>query len=269
MKKILLNLYCWPAFLLVTLLGLALVPAILLGGRLLHGRGVATTMRRAIRVYGWVLVRLVPFFAPVRLHIPAAGLPTPAIFVANHNSAIDPYLFGTIAVENSFVTSWPFRIPVYNFFMRLAGYANADGGWPEIAGKGRQLLAAGSSLIIWPEGHRSRDGRLARFKNGAFRLAVETGRPVIPVCIIGSGQVLPPGQRLLNPARISLHILAPLYPEGEGEEAVRRLREEAWKGIEGCLRQRGHFADLGQPRRAGLHGAAICPARRCPSGGKE
>lgn len=206
-------------------------------------RTIGSAIRRAIRLYGWVLVRLVPFLGPVRVIYRGGRLPQSAIFVANHNSAIDPYLFGAIPVENSFVTSWPFKIPVYNIFMRLAGYANADKGWPDIKAKGRALLKAGSFVTIWPEGHRSRDGQLGRFKRGAFRLAVETGKPLVPVCILGSGTVLPPGQRFLCPGKITLVVLEPVYP-GEGadkQELVSRLRAEVRDNIECTLTEYGHF----------------------------
>ena len=169
-------------------------------------------------------------------------LPANMIFVANHNSAIDPYLFGAIARENSFVTSWPFKIPVYGYFMRLAQYANTADGWDEICRKCTLLLEAGSSVTIWPEGHRSRDGRLGRFKNGAFVLAEKTGYPIVPVCILGSGTVLPPGKRLLSPAKVKLLVLDPIYPGNSSEiqERVRELRIRAYSAIEKELEENGY-----------------------------
>ena len=235
--------YYWPTFLVLTLFGLAVLPFILLFNVLFLGRGVPSALRRAIRFYGWVLVCFVPFLAPVKVVYPGGKLPGPAIYVANHNSAIDPFLFGAIAIENSFVTSWPFKIPVYGFFMRLAGYANAEAGWEEICAKGRELLAAGSSLTIWPEGHRSRDGSLGRFKKGAFSLAVETGMPIVPVCILGSGQVMRPGSRFLRPGRIKLIVLEPVYPaeNEDSQQEAGQLRRKVRKRIEATLRENGHF----------------------------
>lgn len=258
MKKFLLNLYYWPVFIFITLVGLLVLPFILLVNVLFLSRNVGAALRRAIRFYGWVLVCLVPFFGPVRVASAAgqrpalSSLPRPAIFVANHNSAIDPYLFGALAIENSFVTSWPFKIPVYNIFMRLAGYANADEGWEEVRKKGMALLAAGSSLTIWPEGHRSRDGLLGRFKKGAFSLAVETGVPVVPVCILGSAKILPPGQRLLGPGQVRLILLDPVYPpvpeEVEGgrkndelQEQAKKLRSKVHGVMEQALQENNHF----------------------------
>lgn len=245
MKKLFFNIYFWLLFFLVTCVGLLVLPLILAVNIFLLGRPLASGLRRAIRFYGFVLVRLISFPDPVRVEFYGDHLPSPAIFVANHNSAIDPYLFGLIVTENGFVTSWPFKIPVYNVFMRLAGYVNAEAGWEEVRKNCRQLLEAGSSVTIWPEGHRSRDGRLGRFKNGAFALAVETGFPVVPVCILGSDRVLPPGTRMLSPEKVRLVVLEPVYPENcdfKAEEKIQRLRSKVYAKIKETLQERGHFS---------------------------
>ncbi len=250
MKKFLLNLYFWPVFIIITCVGFPLLPIILLVNSLYYRRSMAAGLRRAIRVYGWCLVRLVPFFAPIRVEYDCGDLPTPAIFVANHNSAIDPYLFGAIAVENGFVTSWPFRIPVYNVLMRYAGYANTDEGWDAVKKKSGEMLAQGSCVTIWPEGHRSRDGKIGRFKNGAFSLAMETGVPVIPVCILGSAKVMAPGNRLLSPARVRLIVLEAVYPDPERNdpEGVQELRGRVREMIEQKLAESGHFTSSSTAR---------------------
>lgn len=208
-----------------------------------RGRSAASALRNAIRLYGWVLTTKVPITAPVEVEYACTDLPAVSIFVANHNSAIDPYLFGTIPVENGFVTSWPFKIPIYGFFMRLAGYADATKGWEKVREQCKNLLALGSSVTIWPEGHRSRDRSLGRFRNGAFSLSVETGYPIVPVCILGSGTVLPPGTRLMKPGEVRLVVLPPVFPEVESDagEAVRKLRQAVRDMMEQVLLERGHL----------------------------
>ena len=244
MKKLFFNIYFWLLFIVVTCFGLLILPLIIFVNVFILGRSLASGLRRAIRFYGFVLVRLASFLDPVRVEFRGDHLPAPVIFVANHNSAIDPYLFGLIVTENGFVTSWPFKIPVYNIFMRLAGYVNAEAGWDEVRKNCGRLLEKGSSVTIWPEGHRSRDGRLGRFKNGAFALSVETGFPIVPVCILGSGEVLPPGCRLLIPGTVRLVVLEPVYPENNDlkvEEKIHRLRSRVFSRIEETLQEKGHF----------------------------
>ena len=243
MRKALLNIYFACALVSLTLLGLTILPVILSCNRIIQGRTLGSAMRRAIRFYGWVLVHLVPFFGPTKVEY-AGGVPRkPSVIVANHNSAIDPYLFGMIPIENSFVTSWPFKIPIYNVFMHMAGYANAAKGWEEVCRKGKQLLNEGSSVTIWPEGHRSRNGALGRFKNGAFSLAVEAGVPVVPVCILGSASILHPGETFLTPGRAKLLVLAAEYPDPtlEGEEQKREYRHRVHRIIQETLETNGHF----------------------------
>jgi 1-acyl-sn-glycerol-3-phosphate acyltransferase len=228
MKQLIFSLYFWSMFLIVTLLGLILLPSFLLMERVLRQCTVAAALRRAISIYGWILVRVVPFLAPVEVESRTGKLPQPVILVPNHNSAVDPYLFGALLITDvAFVTSWSFKIPVYGFFMRLARYINVNDGWDKVCQQSAALLQSGTSLIIWPEGHRSRDGRLGRFKNGAFALAVKTGYPLLPVCTLGSGQFLPPGRLLLSPYRVKLILLDPIYPDPEHEEQqeIIRLRD--------------------------------------------
>src|SRR5271157_5137787 len=156
-KKILLNLYYWPMFIFVTLAGFIILPLILLTITIFSGRTIDYSVRWAISIYGWTLVRIVPFFSPVRVLYSAGKLPRPSILIANHTSAIDPYLFGALLINACFVTSWPFKIPFYGPFMRLAGYIGANDGCDRISRRGAEFLNSGISLILWPEGHRSRD----------------------------------------------------------------------------------------------------------------
>ena len=244
--KLLLNFYFLFAFIVITVVGLIVLPLILLVQIVFFKRTVASGLRRAIRFYGWVLVCIIPFISPVMVEYKNKKLPPAAIFVANHNSAIDPYLFGAINVENSFVTSWPFKIPVYGIFMRFAGYVNSEWGWDIVHEKCRQLLDGGSSVTIWPEGHRSRNGQLGRFKNGAFTLAVETGYPVVPVCILGSGAVLPPGKKMLKGGAVKLIVLSPQFPTNgrDRESSVRELRNRVNVLMAETLETNGHFRQL-------------------------
>jgi len=230
MKRLLFNLWCWPLFGVVTFIAVLLAPLLLAGNALLFRYPVDRGVRIGIRLYGRVLIHLVQWLMPVTVDDRSGGVPRPAIFVANHYSSIDPYLFGLLPYEMAFVTSWPFRIPIYRWFMALAGYINRGDGWEAMERDGKALLASGCSLIVWPEGHRSRDGQLQRFRNGAFRLAVRSGMPIVPVCIVGSDRLLPPGRRFLTPCTINMTLLPPIIlpTEGEGEMALaRRLREAA------------------------------------------
>lgn len=245
MKKLFFNLYYWPVFTAITVVGLCILPFLLVYHKVCLGRAWDKGMRRAIVLYGWLLLRPVPWRSIVTINYPPhlPELPFPAILVANHTSAIDPYLLGALKKENSFVTSWPFKIPVYGQLMRLAGYIDSREGWNVLKNQGEHLLHSGSSLTIWPEGHRSRNGQLGRFKKGAFLLSVETGFPIIPVCIAGAEKILAPGEHFLTPGHVTLTLLPPLHPppkNGHTHESAIALRDQARRMIKETLEmQRG------------------------------
>ena len=239
MKQLVFNIYFLAMFILATVLGLSILPFFLLLYVGFLRWSVHSAIRWGISLYGWTLVTVVPFLNPVKVESRTGELPLPVIFVPNHNSAIDPYLFGALLTDVCLVTSWPFKIPVYNLFMCLAKYVNADDGWEKICLKSTEELKSGASMVIWPEGHRSRDGRLGRFKNGAFVLAAKTGYPLLPVCILGSGNFLPPGKRLITPCRVRMILLAPIYPDmqNEQQQEVIRLRNTVREVIKETLRK--------------------------------
>lgn len=246
MRKLLFNIYFWVAIVIVTIFGIGVLPVILLANMVFYSRSFDEGMRRFIRLYGWVLVCVVPFKLPVTVEYQGDGVPEAAIFIANHNSAIDPYLFGAIPGNNSFVTTWPFKIPVYNLFMKGAGYVNATKGWNHVIEECIALLNKGSCVTIWPEGHRSRTGELGRFRNGAFAISVTSGRPIVPVCIIGSRTILPPGKRLMTPGKVKLIVLEPIHPEetGDKEERVIQLRNKTRERVQQTLYREQHFTTV-------------------------
>ncbi len=241
-KKLLLNLYILPLFFIVTLIAILLIPLILATNFLILRKPVSSLYRIGVRIYGLVLVRMIPFFAPVRFYDKSGGRPETGIYVANHNSAVDPYCFGVVPGEFAFFTSWPFNIPIYNWIMSRAEYLNTGWGWQTLYDKSLRLLQNGCSLIIWPEGHRSKDGKLGNFEGGAFRLSCETGYPIVPVCIKGTHKLMPPGQRLLTPSKVSVTILPPLHPntEGTGRQDVQNLKEKVREEFERELDKQIH-----------------------------
>ena len=124
--------------------------------------------------------------------------------------------------------------------MRMAGYICSEDGWPSINKQGKELLENGCSLIVWPEGHRSRDGKLHRFKKGAFQLAYETKKIIVPICITGTYKLLPPKKRLLRPSRIKMIILPPIYPSehSKADDEISHLRSKTREVIAEELQRR-------------------------------
>jgi 1-acyl-sn-glycerol-3-phosphate acyltransferase len=93
-----------------------------------------------------------------------------------------------------------------------------------------ETFAKQGTVLFFPEGHRSRTGKLQPFYSGAFRLAQETGVPIVPLCITGTDTLLPPGRFFLYPARVRLTALAPVDPSAyPGKSGLAELRKEVRK----------------------------------------
>ena len=172
--------------------------------------------------------------------IPASG---PLIITPNHQTYADPPLV-TIPVRRPvYYMAWSrlFDIPVFGRVIRLlrAFPVQIESSDPRATREAVRLLQAGQVVMIFPEGERSLDGGLRRFKPGAFRLAVSLGTPVLPVTIAGGHHSWPPGRALPRPGRITITYHAPIHPDPalEPRKAARELAERAYVAITSALDQ--------------------------------
>jgi 1-acyl-sn-glycerol-3-phosphate acyltransferase len=158
--------------------------------------------------------------------------PRPAVFLLNHQSGVDPILIcallrgGFTAVAKQEIRRNPFLGPAF----ALAGvtFVDREGGARAIADlePALEALRRGLSLVVAPEGTRSRDAVIGPFKKGAFRLAMEAGVSLVPIVIHGAGNVLPRGARLMRAGRVRVEVLPPVSTDGWSRE---RLDDEIAK----------------------------------------
>jgi 1-acyl-sn-glycerol-3-phosphate acyltransferase len=168
----------------------------------------------------------------------------PFILMSNHQSNFDILaLIATIPRRVYWIAKKElFDIPIFGSSMRRGGYIPLDRSAGRKALKSMENAAAvirqGSSVVMFPEGTRSRDGQLLPFKRGGFMLAVRAGVPVIPVTINGSGKVNPGGRIKLYSGRIilTLHPLVTVpegMKKGEAEEwLMEKVRSVITSGLE-------------------------------------
>lgn len=204
--------------------------------------GPSRAMREVIWVYGRGWSKIFGVFTPTSYSGTGRDIPLPCIFIANHQSFFDAYFMGAFEFPDVvfIVRSWPFTIPFYGFFMRKAEYINAETMTAEaFIETGRKVLASGASIVVFPEGTRSRTRDMGRFRSGAFVLSLAANVPVVPICLDGTGDFLRRGEFLPRKAKVRVSILEPLYPEqyaSLGEGAYRVLRRDAkarlWKTLE-------------------------------------
>jgi len=146
-------------------------------------------------------------------HIPREG---PLVIVPNHQTYADPPLV-TIPVRRPvYYMAWSrlFDIPVFSSFIRRlrAFPVDIDARDARATREAVRLLQGGEALMIFPEGERTADGRVQRFKLGAFRLAVSQDAPVLPVTITGGDRSWPPGRILPRPGHITITYHPILHP---------------------------------------------------------
>jgi 1-acyl-sn-glycerol-3-phosphate acyltransferase len=205
-----------------------------------------TQGKRAYRInqlWTWLILRLGGI--SLRVH----GLENIApgrqyIFIVNHQSNIDiPVLTQSLI---RFQLRWIakkelLRVPFFGWAMWATKHITVDRTDPLAAVKSleraEERLAAGISIVIFPEGTRSRDGKMLRFKKGGFLLAVQSRTPVVPVAIKGSGKILPVGGWKLRSGVVDVFVDKPIAVDGFHVGKLRPLSEAVRQIIAGHLDQ--------------------------------
>jgi 1-acyl-sn-glycerol-3-phosphate acyltransferase len=155
------------------------------------------------------------------------------VFAANHQSIYDiPIVFSSIPFQLRIVAKESLgRIPFMGWHLRWAGHLLVDRSRPGagVVKKMARLVDEHHSLIVFPEGTRSIDGAVGRFKGGSFVLAIESGVPVVPVSIASSRHVMTKGQITVRPGRVDLTVHPPIDTSSVPRDGVRdfadRVRE--------------------------------------------
>jgi len=173
-----------------------------------------------------------------RIHVEITGrehiLAQPSIFMANHVSNLDPPIMLPLLPFRTafFIKRSLLKIPLVGFAMRLAGFIPVDrAGRLESARESVQaaskVLASGVNISTFPEGTRSRNGKLLPFKKGPFYLAMETGAPIIPISIWGSEHMMTKGSLRIKPGAAHLTFHPAVYPRqfATREQLAAAVRE--------------------------------------------
>nr|GEW89312.1 1-acyl-sn-glycerol-3-phosphate acyltransferase 1, chloroplastic isoform X1 [Tanacetum cinerariifolium] len=141
---------------------------------------------------------------------------SPAVYVSNHQSFLDIYTLLTLGRNFKFVSKTAiFLYPVVGWAMFLMGTIPLKRmdrkSHLQTLKRCMELVKNDGSVFFFPEGTRSRDGRLGAFKKGAFSIAAKTGVPVVPITLIGTGKIMPTGMEgLLNPGMVKVVIHQPI-----------------------------------------------------------
>lgn len=155
----------------------------------------------------------------------------PYIGVSNHESFADIYLISHLPWEMKWLSKESiFAIPVVGWMMRMAGDIEVRRSDTrsriEALGLIRDRLKRRVSVMVMPEGTRSTTGEVLPFKDGAFRVAIETGTPILPMAVAGTSNAMRKGSLLFNRARAEVRVLDPIETTGLTLADVATLREQ-------------------------------------------
>jgi len=245
MRTVLLSLWVWFA---IGVLLVAWIPVMLVA-RLLDRDPALYNTGLALRWLGRAMTYVNPFW-DIELEGPFPDNPrAPYVVVGNHFSQADPPIIARVPWEMKWVAKKAlFSLPVAGWLLRLSGDISVDRR--DKRSRARVLETASSylsnrcSVMFFPEGTRSRDGRVRKFSDGAFRLAIKEGVSVLPLAVDGTHEALPKHSLWFNPdvETIRVKVLDPIdtssYTPDQARALQRYVRAQiidqiaTWRGVD-------------------------------------
>jgi 1-acyl-sn-glycerol-3-phosphate acyltransferase len=179
--------------------------------------------------------RRIAFFSGARVEVhrsPGFDPQRTSFFMVNHVNLFDPFMLYCAIPQ--YVRGWEleshFKIPIYGWLMKRFGNVPV----PDVRRPAdlkrmwrltQEALDGGTSLIIFPEAKRTRDGRVDTFQDGGFRVAQQLGVPIVPVSLVGSYGHLQTGHWNLQPTTVTVHLHDTIETAGLTKEDVPTLRD--------------------------------------------
>ncbi|MBK8173016.1 MAG: 1-acyl-sn-glycerol-3-phosphate acyltransferase [Sandaracinaceae bacterium] len=159
------------------------------------------------------------------------------MFVQNHTNHFDHVTSyaATPQFKQGLELESHFKYPVYGWFMTARGTIpvrpGKEGQSPRIMKRMQEEVDAGHSILAFPEGTRTRDGRVGRFRSGVFFMARDLGISVVPISVTGMYEVMHKGSLVIRPGQtVTIHVGAPISMKGLSDDQVR-VRTEEVRGI--------------------------------------
>ncbi len=195
-------------------------------------------------VSGTAWARLNAFLTPMRVTVIGREHLDPRrsyVIAANHQSSYDIFvLYGWLGVDFKWVMKQELRkFPALGISCEKLGHIFVDRSDTEAAIRSieaaKERVRDGTSVVFFPEGTRSKDGRLQPFKKGAFRMAIDLDLPILPVTLAGTHEIMPARTLRVFPGKAQLIFHPPIEIAGDDRAEVRRLMAETRAAIESAL----------------------------------
>lgn len=169
----------------------------------------------------------------------------PVLFVSNHQSNMDiAIICGFIDKPKGFIAKKELKkLPLINKWITLAGsiYLDRENPRKSMEGilEGIKTLKNGHSLVVFPEGTRSRGDKMGEFKSGSFKLATKSKVPILPLTIDGTYRVMEANKILIKPSNINFYVHKPIYTDKLSKEEITKLPETVEHIIRSKLPNKG------------------------------
>lgn len=166
---------------------------------------------------------------------------TSYVIVANHQSYLDIFLvYGWLGIDIKWVMKKELaKIPGLGFGSKKVGHIFLDRSNSRVAmeslNEAKKKLTGGTSVVIFPEGTRSKNGQMGHFKRGAFKLALDLNLPILPVTLVGTGQIWPASGMDLFPGKAQLIIHKPIDIRKYDDGMLHELMDHAATIVESGL----------------------------------
>lgn len=229
--KILVKLYTLWVLIVFSVFMIVLLPGIMIP--FLLGRRLSWIGYSFLWLWSWIfsMLTFIRYDLKGREHIQAK---TSYIYVSNHTSFLDipgirlliPGEFRPIAKKELL------KIPVFGFIVKAATVvvdrSNAQSRKQSIE-KLREILKGGISILVFAEGTQNRTKEILQpFKDGAFRIAIDTQLPIVPLVVIGAGRLMPPGKIDIKPGNIKVVAGEPISVEGLTPDDIQTLKQKTF-----------------------------------------
>jgi 1-acyl-sn-glycerol-3-phosphate acyltransferase len=215
-----------------TMLGAISVTAGVFGGqRVAHG---------CARLWAWLIL------ATTGVNVTVRGMSRvergrPYLFIANHQSFYDiPVIFWYVPFELRIIAKESLgSFPFIGWHLRRTGHVlvRRDNPGPQVFTQLGEMMKTGTSLVVFPAGTRSPDGRVGRFRTGIFRLAIESGYTIVPLAIRGTRAVMPKNRLMTCPADVEVDVFDPIPTGAMPLEQARALADRVQAVVEAGIGQ--------------------------------
>lgn len=172
-------------------------------------------LRRKLHRMSRYVVRHLPGCKTLVLNPEEENFERPALIICNHQSYLDLPMLMSLTPKLVFLTNdWVWNSPFFGHVIRHAEYLPVSAGVDMILPRLRDIVGRGYSVVVFPEGTRSHDGRIGRFKQGAFHLAARLGLDILPLALHGAGDFMARGESLFRRGQITLSVMGRVrHPE--------------------------------------------------------